>query len=592
MKKIKLRRIKILHAKKAQYFMPLFAFFVLVLFTMLYFDLAAKTEQFESKEGENNKIGEKQLAVLNAVAEGEKALLYLDLSAQQAYGAAVLETAKSNYLDYSSCSFYRGVPVVYGSDDCMLYGNELEEEVEKKLTDEITLALAPYIEAYTSADLPTEKYILIFEKGVITGRSVYPLLIPILSITSQKITEEAKSVTQQGATVSDLIDIWPVDYPERYITSCFGYREIEEGSTYHEGVDIRAKGHVSVYSVLPGTVTTAALNKKGMVVIDHGNGISTIYLHLDTIVVSEGQKVDKKTILGTSGATGTKAEHLHFEIINKNIQQVTDQYGYKGVLANEKEGKVNPLCFFSSSLTYEYNSIKTKNCVANGGYKRFCDLYNQQTGVSISSSTSGSSYTPSASTTEKLKQIDTNYGALIDSAVSGTSVPKALVVAVIMTESGGNTNAVSSTGCAGLMQFCKGTAYNYDLCSNKKCTGTDYRTDATRAIPAGVKLLQDNLNSFSGYTDRVAFSLAAYNGGAGLIKKAITATGKSDPSWDEVSAQITQELVADVYSDAFSDSVYEQSFGTTEMRNKKVREVRGYANKVLSYYYAYEGLEK
>src|SRR3989338_236985 len=342
--------MRILKNKKAQYFMPLFAFFVLVLFTLLYFDLAAKTEQFESKEGENNKIGEKQLAVLNAAAEGEKALLYLDLSAQQAYGAAVLETAKTNYLDSSSCSFYRGVPVVYGSGDCMLYGDELEKELGNALSEEIRIALAPYLEQYPNLDLPTEKYIITFENEVIIGRSVYPLLIPILSITSQKITGENQDVRQEGSAISELIDIWPADYPEHYITSCFGYREIAEGSTYHECVDIRAKGHVSVYSVLPGTVTTAALNKKGMVAINHGDGISTWYLHLDTIVVSVGQKVDKGTIIGTSGATGTRDEHLHFELIHKDINQVTDQYGYKGVLANEEEGKVNPLCFFSSSL--------------------------------------------------------------------------------------------------------------------------------------------------------------------------------------------------------------------------------------------------
>ena len=164
--------------------MPLFAFFALVLFTLLYFDLAAKTEQFESKEGENNKIGEKQLAVLNAAAEGEKALLYLDLSAQQAYGAAVLETAKTNYLDSSSCSFYRGVPVVYGSGDCMLYGDELEEELGDALSDSFDHALIPYLEAYEDIlPLPSE-YLLTLDESRLTGISPAPLEIPIMSITS------------------------------------------------------------------------------------------------------------------------------------------------------------------------------------------------------------------------------------------------------------------------------------------------------------------------------------------------------------------------------------------------------------------------
>ena len=97
---------------------------------------------------------------------------------------------------------------------------------------------------------------------------------------------------------------------------------------------------------------------------------------------------------------------------------------------------------------------------------------------------------------------------------------------------------------------------------------------------------------FKGYKDHVAFSLAAYNGGAWLIKKAIAATGKSDPTWEEVSAQITEGLIAEVYSEAFSSRVYKENFGTTILRNKKVNEVRNYPNIFLKYYYAYEQLEK
>ncbi len=578
--------------------MPLFAFFVLVLFTLLYFDLAAKTEQFESKEGENNKIGEKQLAVLNAAAEGEKALLYLDLSAQQAYGAAVLETAKTNYLDSSSCSFYRGVPVVYGSGDCMLYGDELEEELGDTLSGAFDIALIPYLEAYEDIlPLPSE-YLLTLDESRLTGISPAPLEIPIMSITSVPEHEGTATETLSGGAFTQ----WPVAYDELRVNSCFGYRGgdvvsgTSKGTTYHAGIDIRGPLGTNVLAVAAGTVVDISPVQWGRVVLDHGNGLYTIYLHMDTIVVSVDDVVSQGGVLGTTGGRGknsasTYDPHLHFEVIDMSVpSDLTDAQGEKATLSSSWTKKsVNPLCYFASSVTYDYNNNLA--CRSQGGIYKFCDLYRTQTGVSPTMTTSGISYTPSASTTEKLKQIDANYGTRIETSVSGTSVPKALVIAVIMTESGGNTNAVSSTGCAGLMQFCKGTAYQYDLCSNKKCTGTDYRTDASQAIPAGVQLLQDNMKSFTGYKDQVAFSLAAYNGGAGLVKKAIAATGKSDPSWEEVSAQITEDLIADVYSDAFSSSVYEESFGTTEKRNRKVKEVRAYANRVLSYYYAYDSLE-
>ncbi len=619
MKKIKLRKIRILHSKKAQYFMPLFAFFVLVLFTLIYFDLAAKTEQFESCEGESNKIGEKQLAVLNAVAEGEKALLYLDLSAQQAYGAAVLETAKTNYLDSSSCSFYRGVPVVYGNSDCMKYGDELEEEVGNALSDAFDVALIPYLEAYEDIlPLPFE-YLLTFDEDRLLGFSPAPLEIPIMSITSTPLQEGSSTA---ASISSKAFTQWPVAYDEHRVNSCFGYRGgdvvsgTSKGTTYHAGVDIRGYLGTNVLAVAAGTVIDTSPVRWGRVVLDHGDGLYTIYLHMDTIAVAVGDTVAQGAILGTTGGRGKNSAsaydpHLHFEVIDTTVpSDLTDAQGEKATLSSSWTKKsVNPLCYFASSVTYDYNNNLA--CRSQGGLYKFCDLYNQQTGVSVSISTSGISYTPSASTKEKLKQIDANYGKLIESSISGTSVPKALVVAVIKTESDGNPYAVSSTKACGLMQFTYTTGEGYGLdaticekkcgcstsCTKEQaerdcgCDLNDERFDPEKTIPAGVKLLQANMKSFDNYKDKVAFSLAAYNGGAGLIKKAIAATGKNDPSWEEVSLQITEDLIAQVYSDAFSSSVYKESFGTTEKRNRKVKEVRRYANRVLSYYYAYESLE-
>ncbi len=584
--------------KKGQMFMPLLFIVTLIIFTTLYLDLAAKTEQFENEGAESNKIGEKQLAVLKASQEAEKAQLYLDLAAQYAYGTATAATAKKNYLTKDACHFYRGVPVVYGSEDCMLYGDDLQKALETTLSEETTTALLSYIEEYSSLDLPTEEYFIRFsDDGVVQGKSSSSLEVPIVSLTSQTVPERIADQNVPASLATDLITLWPVEYQEQYITSCFGYREIKEGSKYHQGVDIRARGNVPVYVVLSGTVTSIDPIKLGKIVVDHGNGILTAYLHLHTITVQEGQAVQKGDVLGTSGNKGTKAEHLHFEFIDTNIQQVTDHYGYQGVLG---DGKVNPLCFFSSSLSYNYNPELLKNCVANGGYLRFCDLYAKQTGVSETSMSDASTekqpvastekkpvttYKVTKSTTATLQQIDANYGDLIEDAIEGTSISKALVIGLITQESSGNPNAGSSTGCQGLMQFCGSTAKGYGLCDNSKCSGRDERRDPEKAIPAGVKLLSDDINLFSSsYTDREAFGLASYNGGSAIVKDAIKATGKKDPTWEEVSAALTEEIVGRYLKGKY--------FDTTKERNGKVREISEYPRKIQKYAAAYESLEE
>lgn len=578
--------------KRGQFFMPLFAVITLIIFTTLYLDLAAKTDQF-SKPGD--KIGEKQAAVLNAAALGIRAQYYIDIAATHAYDTALLETARQSYFSSHDCLVYRGAAVVYGKKDCMQYGNDLQQKLQEKLSEEFNRALTPYLEAYEEVDIPDENYNILFADGYVKGIAKEPMEIPIFSITSQKVQEatEQQFATQKQSSSFNLIDIWPVQYDEKYINSCFGYREIEEGTKNHPGVDIRAKGHVPVLAVLPGTIASVDPVKWGMVVITHENGISTAYLHLDTIAVAAGQQVEKGTVLGTSGGKGynrrTKQwgptalpEHLHFEVWDTNIHQVTDAYNHQGVIPNSH---VNPLCYFSADISYDYNSDTTKNCVAWGGPLKFCDLYKEQTGVSATSvSGTTTTYKATASTQAMLQQIETNYGKIIENAIQGTAVSKSLVIGLIAAESGGNPNAVSSTGCKGLMQFCGSTALQYGLCSDKKCEDKDERIYPEKAIPAGVQLLADNIQAFKNYKDKEAFALAAYNGGPAVVDDAIAATGKTDPSWSDVSAAITADIIAKYYS--------AKTWPTTESRNKKAKEIIAYPNTVLGYMHAYEAQSK
>jgi murein DD-endopeptidase MepM/ murein hydrolase activator NlpD len=92
------------------------------------------------------------------------------------------------------------------------------------------------------------------------------------------------------------------------------------GGTYHTGIDLDLFGrhHSPIYSACNGVVarTEYLTYSYGYhVIVDCGDGWTTLYAHMDAIMVTPGQKVTQGTQLGISGLTGfTTGEHLHFEI--------------------------------------------------------------------------------------------------------------------------------------------------------------------------------------------------------------------------------------------------------------------------------------
>jgi murein DD-endopeptidase MepM/ murein hydrolase activator NlpD len=102
------------------------------------------------------------------------------------------------------------------------------------------------------------------------------------------------------------------------VTDAFGVAR--GGGSYHQGIDLGlwSYHHSNVFSACDGVVirTEYLTYSYGYyVVVDCGDGWSTLYAHLSQITVSPGQRVAAGTIVGVSGVTGyTTGEHLHFEI--------------------------------------------------------------------------------------------------------------------------------------------------------------------------------------------------------------------------------------------------------------------------------------
>ena len=103
------------------------------------------------------------------------------------------------------------------------------------------------------------------------------------------------------------------------LTSPFGYRDSPTAgaSTYHQGVDLAAPQGTPVYASRAGRVTVAGYGSAAgyYVTINHLDGFSSIYMHLNNYVVSSGQTVSAGQLIGYVGNSGiATGYHLHFGI--------------------------------------------------------------------------------------------------------------------------------------------------------------------------------------------------------------------------------------------------------------------------------------
>jgi murein DD-endopeptidase MepM/ murein hydrolase activator NlpD len=105
---------------------------------------------------------------------------------------------------------------------------------------------------------------------------------------------------------------WPVEKP--FLTNYFGWRK----KRMHDGVDLRAPVGTPVYAAAKGTVLYASRKIKGygrMIILNHGEGWSTLYAHLSKIEVKVGDSIEQGERLGLSGKSGrVRGPHLHFEL--------------------------------------------------------------------------------------------------------------------------------------------------------------------------------------------------------------------------------------------------------------------------------------
>lgn len=162
-----------------------------------------------------------------------------------------------------------------------------------------------------------------------------------LYVLSKSYDEIAKLAENKEEMLASIPAIQPVKMTKKVsISSGFGFRfhPIYKVRKFHEGLDFIGPVGTPVYVTGNGTVIKTERNRSGygnVVIISHGYGYQTLYAHLYTINVREGQKVKRGEKIGTIGNTGlSTAPHLHYEVILGKT-------------------KLNPVFFFHNDLSPE-----------------------------------------------------------------------------------------------------------------------------------------------------------------------------------------------------------------------------------------------
>ncbi len=183
---------------------------------------------------------------------------------------------------------------------------EEEEASVQALIDEKEIELANY-----TRDIKNK------EAQINEAEAEYAEEVAVISELEKQIAEEKKklnrSVIYDGGQFA-----WPCPNYVR-VTDDFGYRTdpITGATSYHSGIDLGAPAGSPILAAYDGVVVAATYNWSmgNYIMIDHGDGLYTIYMHASKLYVSVNDTVTKGQTIAAVGTTGrSTGNHLHFGV--------------------------------------------------------------------------------------------------------------------------------------------------------------------------------------------------------------------------------------------------------------------------------------
>lgn len=152
-----------------------------------------------------------------------------------------------------------------------------------------------------------------------------------INASLESVSEIRKYLAEQRDVYRVTPRGWPVD---GHISSGFGMREHPKYHTekFHTGIDLSVPTGTPVHATADGIVSYASWSSGNgnIVVVEHGQGFSTVYAHNSRNLVRVGQTVRRGDVIAAAGATGVATgSHVHYEVWKNGRFVDPSAYGAK-----------------------------------------------------------------------------------------------------------------------------------------------------------------------------------------------------------------------------------------------------------------------
>ena len=288
-----------------------------------------KAQLEEAKKTEEEQYASMKLRIKYMYEKGDTS--YLDLLLESGSMSEMLNRAE--YIQQIS-SYDRKKLTEYGEIKEKIADDEekLEAEHEELLTlQEQTKAKQDSVEKlvgeksrelqkYQNQIAANESQLASYQEDIEAQENRIQQIEAELKRQEEEARKKAQEKGEEYKTVSigDISFIWPCPSSSR-ITSGFGGRSspTEGASSNHKGIDIGASSGSDIVAAADGTVTisTYSYSAGNYIMINHGGGVSTVYMHCSKLLVSVGETVKKGQVIAKVGSTGySTGPHLHFGV--------------------------------------------------------------------------------------------------------------------------------------------------------------------------------------------------------------------------------------------------------------------------------------